>query len=189
MISKKGVISLFASCDNLESIQIYISPQFLCFVRLIDWLHNISPVQLWHRRWWPSPTPPLGSNAGEMWQILGWTLSELKKENFNCWTKSWKHWNQRWSRETWNAVCMWIEFEAWLTALLWVTRHRPGMCLFMELSSFSLMPRWPSEISSSYLDARSSLPAITPCLSIKEETRVSQMRKKTVSQMRRENQH
>ena len=103
MISKKGVISLFASCDNLESIQIYISPQFLCFVRLIDWLHNISPVQLWHRRWWPSPTPPLGSNAGEMWQILGWTLSELKKENFNCWKKvkilksALKSWNVKYS--------------------------------------------------------------------------------------------
>ena len=34
----------------------------------------------------------------------------------------------------------------------------PGMCLFMEFNSFSLIPRWPSEISSSYLLALTSLP-------------------------------
>ena len=36
----------------------------------------------------------------------------------------------------------------------------PGMCLFMEFNSFSLMPKCPSEISSSYLLVLSSFPEI-----------------------------
>ena len=34
----------------------------------------------------------------------------------------------------------------------------PGICLFMEFNSFSLIPKCPSEISSSYLLVRRSLP-------------------------------